>query len=123
MHDWRDKGHTNHLLINMVMEYPKSELTFYFQRYDFEYWKRYNKHLPLKYHEEFLDFSANSKAILSQISNSLFDGWHDKNYLRICYSNLAEKHFYGVGKSRITDEEWQRLVDGYKEIMGEDYVI
>jgi hypothetical protein len=36
---------------------------------------------------------------------------------------LAEKHFYGVGKSRISDEEWQRLVDGYKQITGEDYVI
>lgn len=123
MHQWRDEGKTNHLLINRVMEYPKSELTFYFQRYDFEYWKRYNKHLPLKYHEEFLDFSANSKVILSQTSNSLFDGWHNKEYLRVCMDNFYEKHVFGVGKSRITDEEWRRLVDGYKQITGEDYVI
>jgi hypothetical protein len=56
-------------------------------------------------------------------TNTLFDGWHDKNYLRICYSNLAEKHFYGVGKSRISDAEWETLLRGYKEITGEDYVI
>jgi hypothetical protein len=36
---------------------------------------------------------------------------------------LAEKHFYGVGKSRITDEEWETLSRGYKELTGEDYVI
>ena len=26
MHDWRDKGKTNHLLINGVMEYQKNDL-------------------------------------------------------------------------------------------------
>lgn len=26
MHDWRDKGKTNHLLINKVMEYPKNSI-------------------------------------------------------------------------------------------------
>jgi hypothetical protein len=38
-------------------------------------------------------------------------------------ANLWEKHFMGVGKSRITDEEWQRLCDGYKNITGEEYEI
>ena len=28
-----------------------------------------------------------------------------------------------TSKSRITDEEWQRLLDGYKQITGEEYVI
>lgn len=27
------------------------------------------------------------------------------------------------GKSRITDEEWNKLLDGYKKITGEDYVV
>ena len=30
LRDWRDKGHTNHLLINMVMEYPKNDFVRYF---------------------------------------------------------------------------------------------
>lgn len=32
-------------------------------------------------------------------------------------------HFGNKGKSRITDEEWQRLLDGYKEITGKEYKI
>lgn len=43
MHDWRDKGETNHLLINRVMEYPKSELAVYFLYYEDEYIRRYGK--------------------------------------------------------------------------------
>lgn len=121
MHDWRDKGKTNHLLINRVMEYPKNELTEYFWKYAFEYFKRYNKHLD-KYVRElvlFCDFSTNDEETKNK---PIFDGWHNKEYLRICMSNLLEKH-RGIGKSRITDEEWARLCDGYKTITGEVYEI
>jgi hypothetical protein len=52
-----------------------------------------------------------------------FKGWHNKEYLRVCLANLYEKHYFGIGKSRITDEEWQRLCEGYKTITGEDYKI
>jgi hypothetical protein len=38
-------------------------------------------------------------------------------------ANLYEKHVFGVGKSRISDEEWQKLVYGYRQITGENYVI
>ena len=31
--------------------------------------------------------------------------------------------FFGIGKSRITDEEWETLLRGYKEITGEEYQI
>ena len=47
----------------------------------------------------------------------------DKEYLRVCMANLYEKYKYGRGKSRITKAEWQRLLDGYKYITGEEYVI
>ena len=33
LRDWRDKGKTNHLLINKVMEYPKNDFTRYFIHY------------------------------------------------------------------------------------------
>lgn len=39
MHDWRDNGHTNHLLINMVMEYPKNDFARYFVHYEAIYHK------------------------------------------------------------------------------------
>lgn len=117
MHDWRDKGQTNHLLINRVMDYPKDDLFTYWSCYHGEYINRYHKTLP-KHHQEFVDFSETYNY-----TDTLFDGWHNKEYLRVCMANLYEKWKFGKGKSRITDEEWQRLCNGYKEITEEEYVI
>ena len=119
MRDWRDRGKTNHLLINRVMEYPKADLYRYFCEYEAEYFKRYGRTLD-RYSSEFGRFANWS---VDTKNNMIFEGWHNKEYLRICMSNLAEKHFYGIGKSRITDEEWQRLREGYKTITGEEYKI
>ena len=118
LHDWRDRGATNHLLINRVMEYPKSDLTAYFLIYRMEYIKRYGKDIKPETIKEFVEFADNARIY----TNKPFEGWHNLEYLRICYANLLEKH-NGVGKSRITDEEWQLLLDGYKEITGEEYKI
>lgn len=118
MRDWRDKGKTNHLLINNVMEYEKSELSRYFISYEIEYRKRYGKWLD-KYSPEFVEFAEFDVSKKKYFS----DGWHNKEYLRICMANLYEKHKYGVGKSRITDDEWQKLLNGYKKITGEEYQI
>ncbi len=123
MRQWRDKGKTNHLLINRVMEYPKDELSQYFWQYSCEYYKRYGKKLDQQI-EEFNLFSLSTKKAYRPFEmTNLFDGWHTKEYVRMNMSNLAEKHIYGIGKSRITDEQWQRLLDGYKSITGEDYQI
>ena len=119
MRDWRDRGKTNHLLFNRVMEYPKADLYRYFCEYEAEYFKRYGRTLD-RYSSEFGRFANWS---VDTKNNTIFEGWHNKEYLRICMSNLAEKHFYGIGKSRITDEEWQRLCEGYKTITGEEYKI
>lgn len=116
MRQWRDKGKTNHILINRVMEYPKADLGGYFLLYVHEYEMR-GKRFPNKTELEFYDFCCGSA------NQPPFRDWHNKEYLRVCMANLYEKHFFGVGKSRITDEEWQRLVDGYKEITGEEYAI
>ena len=116
MHDWRDKGKTNHLLINRVMEYQKEDLGGYFIRYAEEYYRRNKKLISATIEDEFWYF-CNGEA-----NWNLFDGWHNKEYLRICMANLYEKH-NGIGKSRITDEEWQVLINGYKIITGEEYHI
>ncbi len=136
MRDWRDNGTTNHLLINRVMQCPKDHLTSYFLRYNDEYRKRYGKNIDRNIYWEFLNFSdyevekdyklsfANGADIVSiRIVRNIFPDWHNKEYLRVCMANLYEKHFFGIGKSRITDEEWERLCEGYKNITGEDYVI
>ena len=119
MHDWRDKGKTNHLLINRVMECPKRDLSTYFYRYMWIYHGRYNKHVSRKTIKEFERFSSAAY----DLSETIFGDWHNKEYLRICMANLYEKHHFGIGKSRITDEEWQRLCEGYKAITNEEYKI
>lgn len=117
MRDWRDKGTTNHLLINLVMEYPKQDLGGYYLIYREEYKKRYGKDVPSLINLEFYDFCNGYST------KEPFKGWHTKEYLRMNMSNLAEKHFYGIGKSRITDSEWDRLCEGYKKLTGEEYKI
>ena len=114
MRDWRDKGKTNHLLINKAMEYPKSDFVGYLYKYNSEYIKRYNNGLP-DYGIEFLRFSY-----IEAQTTHIFNGWHNKEYLRVCMANLYEKHHFG---DRITDEDWNRLLDGYKTLTGENYVI
>ncbi len=118
MRDWRDKGTTNHLLINKVMEYPKNDLIRYFVYYEALYRKRYGNIVPKQW-AEFKAFDDGTRSAES----GLFKGWHNDEYLRVCMANLYEKHVFGVGKSRITDEEWKILADGYKNITGEDYSI
>lgn len=118
MRDWRDKGETNHILINRVMEYPKSHLTYYFILYDCIYFRRYGtKHE--KYLLEFIDFSKDCKKI--DRYDKIFEGWHNKTYLDICMYNILEKHL-GIGNSRVSDYEWDILCLGYKKITGEEFI-
>lgn len=116
MHDWRDKGKTNHLLINKVMLYPKNDLVRYFVYYETIYKKRYG--VLLKQWDEFKTFDDTQ---VNDRSKGMFEGWHNKEYLRVCMANLYEKHMFGLGKSRITDKEWKRLRLGYYTITGEVY--
>lgn len=121
MRGWRDKGKTNHLLINAVMDYSKEELLFYYELYRKEYEKRYDKCLSDDEYKEFFHFAfGNVENAIIGYSPERFIGWHNDEYLKICMANLCEKHI-SVGKSRITDEEWTRLANGYKEITGRDY--
>lgn len=119
MHDWRDKGKTNHILINKVMEYPKTDFATYMLYYCQEYRLRYGVSVKEKILEEFFEFAS----VVGLFGYQPFKGWHTKEYLRSNMANLWEKHFMGVGKSRISDEEWETLLRGYKEITGEEYVI
>lgn len=114
MHDWRDKGQTNHILINRVMEYPRADLYGYFMEYALEYQRRYQGRLP-RCTEEFRQFGSHVYTL------SPYPGWHEKLYLRVCMANLYEKHVFGRGKSRITEDEWSVLLRGYQQITGEAY--
>lgn len=119
MRDWRDKGKTNHVLINGVMCYDKSELERYFCEYARACQIRFGSGPDSAYSREFEAFAADS----ARSTLPLFYGWHDVPYLRMCMANLCEKHLYGRGISRLTKEEWARLTEGYRTITGEEYCL
>lgn len=113
--DLREKGNTNHLLINILGEYPYND----FATYCWYVCEEMNN-------RGFAMTMASQQKVFYkhyQIQGDIFNGWHNKEYLRVCMSNLFEKYKFGRGKSRITETEWQRLLDGYKAIMGENYKI
>ena len=112
----QENGTPNHLLVNKVMEYPIDEFLSYCCRIYAEMKRRDFRILEAS-HERFAKFGA-----YRWVENP-FEGWHTKEYLRSNMANLWEKHFMGVGKSRIKYEEWQRLCEGYKNITGEEYKI
>ena len=113
--DLQEKGKTNHLLINILEEYPHNDFMTYcwyvFQEMQNRGFKvtltSLKKIFNIRYH----------------IDSDMFSGWHDKEYLRVCMANLYEKYKFGRGKSRITETEWQRLLDGYRVITGKNYKI
>ena len=113
--DLQEKGKTNHLLINILEEYPHNDFMTYcwyvFQEMQNRGFKvtltSLKKIFNIRYH----------------IDSDMFSGWHDKEYLRVCMANLYEKYKFGRGKSRITETEWQRPLDGYRVITGKNYKI
>ena len=115
-HDIKTKGTTNHLLINRIMDYEVDDFLTYCLLVAVEMEKRGFR------------ITDDSRCKLGALGTyryvpQPFAGWHNYTYLRVCMANLYEKHKFGVGKSRITDEEWSRLCDGYKKITGKDYTI
>ena len=106
---------TNHLLINKVMDYDVMDIYSYGLHYSILYIKRYGKtpHSLLdELHYYLLKYGDRP------ISINVFRGWHNKEYLRVCMANLYEKYKFGKGKSKLTDDEWVKLCNGYREING-----
>ncbi len=129
MRAWRDKGETNHLLINRVTQYEKTELYLYFLSYGYRWYERYGEYISPKLVQEFHDFVPPEDRAFLPRRKALVDklgidpGWHNKSYLRVCMANLFEKWDCGRGRNRMSDEEWERLKEGYKALTGEEYKI
>jgi uncharacterized protein (TIGR02328 family) len=113
MRDWRDKGKTNHILINKVMDYPKSELFKYYDLYYQEYSKRgyvYNEKLWKEF-KKFAEFeNMNEFDIKNLYSTKLFENWHNDEYLIQCLYNLQEKYYC----NGISEEEWEKIYNKYE---------
>ena len=113
----KEKGTPNHLLVNKITEYSAD----HFYSYCVSVWGEMDERCFKMSAESCWKIAKFGGGIIA--TSKTFDGWHTKEYLRVCMANLYEKHFFGVGKFRITDEEWETLCRGYKEITGEEYQI
>lgn len=105
-------GTPNHILVNKIMNYPEDEFNTYTDVVIKEMERRGYKVDPWKFYK-------NRNDINNIPLGGIFRGWHTKVYVKQCMANLMEKHDCGG----ITDEEWQILLDGYKEITGKEFVL
>jgi hypothetical protein len=111
------------------MNYPKSELRMYYIIYKNSYKERFGKDISKKFDDEFINFVKNeniwdyyTESELYNLPSTLYKDWQNKEYLRICMANLYEKYL-GIGKTKLTSDEWKRLLMGYKKITGEEYYV
>lgn len=110
-----DKGTPNHILVNKIMDYPISEFNDYCNIVLVEMLRRgYNvSESSINKLEDYIGFNVDSDK---QYSHP-FSGWHTKRYLDQCMYNLEEKWDCGG----VTNEEWGKLMWGYKRITGKEF--
>ena len=126
MHMWRDRGTPNHLLVNNILYFPKEHFFKYFMYYNDAYFERFKKQVNKKYLKEFMEFCEVTDTMMELYrfqNKEIYPGWHGREYLRVCMTNLYEKHKFGIGKNKICCSDWQRLCEGYFYNTGEEFHI
>lgn len=121
--DIYEKGTTNHILINPIMDYDLNHFRLYCNLVIKEMEKRgYNVSDKTKeklnkyinYYKEMIIMQTTRIFILDNEYNDgyreLFDDWHTNRYLKQCLYNLEEKYDRGG----ITQEEWDRIYNKYE---------
>ena len=103
-------GSPNHRLVNLVLDYDKSEFWEYTNRIYKEMKKR-----KMKPSSEVYKKIANYCEFLNDKPTNLFEGWHNKRYLKQCYHNLEEKHDRGI----VDDADWEKIENKYNSLRGE----
>lgn len=90
-------GFPNHILVNIIMDYPLNHLASYAKLVIDEMESRGYKinNSKIQYVYEF----CGKPNVLFQ---DIYYNWHDNLYLKICIYNLYEKYLRGG----ISDEEW-----------------
>lgn len=106
-----EKGTPNHILVNRIMNYPIE----HFYNYGCLV---YNEMIRRRYITSFYKFGNCFESYTDFINyDNIFSEWHNNRYLTQCMYNLEEKH----DCNGITDDEWNVLLRGYKEITGRDW--
>ena len=121
--DIYEKGTTNHILINPIMDYDLNHFRYYCILVIQEMEKRgYNVSDKTKdklnkyinHYKEMMIMQTTRIFILNNEYNDgyreLFDDWHTDRYLKQCLYNLEEKYDRGG----ITQEEWNKIYNKYE---------
>ena len=122
--DIYEKGTTNHILINPIMDYDLNHFRYYCILVIQEMEKRgYNVSDKTKdklnkyinHYKEMMIMQTTTRIfILNNEYNDgyreLFDDWHTDRYLKQCLYNLEEKYDRGG----ITQEEWNKIYNKYE---------
>jgi uncharacterized protein (TIGR02328 family) len=103
----KEKGTSNHILVNRVMNYPIVHFYFYGVAVYNEMYKR-------GYRADFERFKQhfNADELYSYQESEYshqFENWHDDRYLRECLCNLEEKAICGG----IPYDEWRKIYETY----------
>ena len=115
------KDHTpDHSLVNKLLDYDPAHFDTYvtmvleqfgIRRYSLsdkalkDYGQNYRAWV--NYLKAELPWRVDSNIVIPK--EQVFDGWHNKRYLRQCYYNLEEKFDCGA----IPENEWDRVINGY----------
>jgi uncharacterized protein (TIGR02328 family) len=116
--DWGEKGTTNHILINKVMDYSASHL-FAYGRLVIDEMKNRKYNIRKEPMERFCNYCVTigereNENTLSDVPYvKLFEGWHTDRYLKQCLYNLQEKYDCGG----ISQEDWDKIEEHFNWIL------
>ena len=120
------ENHTpNHILVNRIMDYNIEEFRSYcnivmkaLKKRNYTVTKSSIEKLHI-----YIGFVPTYDINGELIEEIVFNGWHDKTYLDVCYYNLFEKYYYAKGNSKIGAVEWHILLQKYYLITGKPFQI
>ena len=111
----------NHILVNRIMDYNIEEFRSYcnivmkaLKKRNYTVTKSSIEKLRI-----YIGFVPTYDINGELIEEIVFKGWHDKAYLDVCYYNLFEKYHYAKGNSKLSEEEWNALLQRYYLITNE----
>lgn len=107
-------GTPNHVLVNRIMDYKFSHFFWYSYDVKQEMNRRGYKCDFSKFESNYENYTGLKIWPFPVMPEKQFTSWMNDRYLVQCYYNLQEKHDCGA----ITDEEWQKVEERYKELIG-----
>lgn len=122
------KGSPKHVLVDIVLKYPLSDLKIYADIVAAEMIQR-NFNVDIEKYHDIMQWDGENAFVCGDIENmhsfekpgnfstsySIFITWHNSAYLRQCLANLKEKYDRGS----ITDEEWKKVYDKFRDVIQE----